>query len=95
MLRRVINEALDQPRRLYPIAMLNRSDMAWFALAPVVGFTYIPSWIEVMIQLGVIRATMVAFALAARYLPLFGDPAHGIADERLPQKPARVAQRAG
>ncbi len=51
--------------------LLNRFDVAWFTLKPVPGYTYFPSLIEILIQIGVFAAIVFVYTLVGHYLPLF------------------------
>lgn len=44
-------------------------------LGNAVAATYVPSWIEVAVSVGVVGYATLAFTLGARYLPLFSAPA--------------------
>jgi Ni/Fe-hydrogenase subunit HybB-like protein len=50
---------------------LNRFDTAWWGLRPVVGYSYLPSPIEIMIQVGAICWIIFIYTLVGHYLPLF------------------------
>ena len=50
---------------------LNRFDAAWWGLQPVVGYSYLPSPIEIMIQVGAICWIIFVYTLVGHYLPLF------------------------
>ena len=54
--------------------VLNRLNVGWFGLVPAAGTFYVPSWQEVVVSLLLLSFGVVAFGLAARYLPLFEDP---------------------
>jgi len=56
--------------------LLNRFNTTWLGFLPVEGYQYMPSWMEIAIQAGVLAATVVVYSLAARYLPLFDDEHH-------------------
>ncbi|MBI5303707.1 MAG: polysulfide reductase NrfD [Chloroflexi bacterium] len=51
--------------------LLNRFDVAWFALRSVEGYTYWPSPIELAIQVGVFAGIITVYTLVGHYLPLF------------------------
>jgi Ni/Fe-hydrogenase subunit HybB-like protein len=53
--------------------ILNRFNVSWFGISRLVNETYIPSLPEVSISIAIFSAGILAFALAARYLPLFED----------------------
>ncbi len=60
---------------------LNRFDASWFAIQRIDPITYVPSFMgkvtyfptlpEVAVSIGIISAGVLAFTLAAKYLPLF------------------------
>jgi Ni/Fe-hydrogenase subunit HybB-like protein len=51
--------------------VVNRLNVAWIRLLPSAHTVYMPSWQEVAITLNLVSYGVVAFGLAARYLPLF------------------------
>jgi Ni/Fe-hydrogenase subunit HybB-like protein len=58
--------------------ILNRFDVSWFAIHRLTDFSYLPTLPEVSISVAIFSFGILAFALAARYLPLFdahGEPA--------------------
>jgi Ni/Fe-hydrogenase subunit HybB-like protein len=52
----------------------NRLNVSWFRMLPTAESIYIPSWLEIVVTLTLISFGVVAFGLAARYLPLFQHP---------------------
>ena len=67
--------------------LLNRFDVAWFALRPVEGYTYFPSLIEILVQAGVFAGIICVYTLVGHYLPLFEGTL-----KREPKKAAEVLQ---
>ena len=60
--------------------VLNRLNVNWLGVLPYVGYSYFPSWMEIMVSISLASLGVIAFGLAARYLPIFpeeGNP-HGI-----------------
>jgi len=57
--------------------VMNRFDVSLVGLARPDGVGYFPSWMEFVVTLGIIAGGVMAFGLAARNLPLFGEHAHG------------------
>jgi Ni/Fe-hydrogenase subunit HybB-like protein len=51
--------------------VLDRLNVAVTGMQAAAGATYFPSWMEISITLAIVTAGFVAFAVAARYLPLF------------------------
>jgi Ni/Fe-hydrogenase subunit HybB-like protein len=51
--------------------IVNRLNVSWFRMLPTAESIYVPSWQEIVVTLNLISAGVVAFGLAARYLPLF------------------------
>ncbi|MBI5303712.1 MAG: Ni/Fe-hydrogenase cytochrome b subunit [Chloroflexi bacterium] len=51
---------------------LNTSLLGWWAYANG-GATYVPAWSEIWITVSIVSLGVVAFALAAKFLPLFTD----------------------
>ncbi len=68
---------------------INRFSAAWWALSPVEGFRYLPSWQEIAIQVGVLSGAMLVYTLVGHYLPLFEGTVRVIE-----QKPAKKAEKA-
>ncbi len=50
---------------------MNRFDVAWFGLMGVPGYSYLPSLVEIAIQVGVLSAIVLVYTLVGHYLPLF------------------------
>lgn len=69
--------------------MLNRFDVSWFAIQRVDPMTYVPAFMgkvtyfptfpEVAVSIGIVSAGVLAFTLAAKYLPLFETEHHEVA----------------
>lgn len=55
--------------------VLNRLNVSLVGLWPYTGYIYFPSWMEITITLTLVTIGVVAFGLAAKYLPLF-PPEH-------------------
>jgi Ni/Fe-hydrogenase subunit HybB-like protein len=65
---------------------LNRFNVSWFAIQRVDPITYVPSFMdkvayfptlpEVAVSVGIVSAGVLAFTLAAKYLPLFENEHH-------------------
>jgi Ni/Fe-hydrogenase subunit HybB-like protein len=53
--------------------VLNRFNASWFAIKPVAGEMYSPSWMEVAILIGVLATAVLAYSLVAHYFPLFEE----------------------
>lgn len=51
--------------------VLNRVNVAWLGMNVPDQFSYIPTWMEVMVSIGFVAAGTVAFFLAVHYLPIF------------------------
>ncbi|MBI4249417.1 MAG: Ni/Fe-hydrogenase cytochrome b subunit [Elusimicrobia bacterium] len=71
-------KSLDDPRRLVAGSFgvvfgvtLNRLCVSWFGMVPHTGPVYFPSSMELIISLALVAAAVAAFALAARFLPVF------------------------
>lgn len=75
--------------------ILNRFDISWFAVKHSDPITYIPTFMgnvhyipslpEVAISIGIFSAGILAFGLAAKYLPVF-EPEHETEKTHLPAK---------
>ena len=53
--------------------VLNRFDVTWFALKPLHGIYYYPSFIEISLLVGVVAGVIVVYALVAHFFPLFSE----------------------
>ena len=53
--------------------VLNRFNASWFAIKPIAGEMYSPSWMEVAILIGVLATAVLAYSLIAHYFPLFEE----------------------
>ncbi len=53
--------------------VLNRFSVSWFAIKPLNGQVYSPSWMEVAILVGVFAAAVLAYSLVAHYFPIFEE----------------------
>lgn len=53
--------------------VLNRFNASWFAIKPIAGEMYSPSWMEVAILIGVLATAVLAYSLVAHYFPLFEE----------------------
>jgi len=75
--------------------ILNRFDISWFAVKHADPITYIPTFMdkvhyipslpEVAISIGIFSAGILAFGLAAKYLPVF-EPEHETEETHQPAK---------
>jgi Ni/Fe-hydrogenase subunit HybB-like protein len=53
--------------------VMNRFDTSWFAMQPVSGARYSPSWMEVAILVGVAAGVLLVFTLISRFFPVFKE----------------------
>lgn len=51
--------------------VLNRFNATWFAIRPVDGMTYAPSWMELALLVGVASGVLLVFTLISTYFPVF------------------------
>jgi Ni/Fe-hydrogenase subunit HybB-like protein len=51
--------------------LVNRLDVAWLSTASASGVIYMPSLMEIVIQMGVICVIILVYTLVGHYLPLF------------------------
>jgi len=51
--------------------VLNRLNVSWIGLLPYSGNIYFPSWMELVVSFTLVSFGVIAFGLAAKYLPLF------------------------
>jgi Ni/Fe-hydrogenase subunit HybB-like protein len=73
---------------------INRFAVTWWALKPIEGASYFPSWQEVAIQVGVLSGAALVYTLVGRYLPLFEGTVNVERAARIKQV-ASVPQPAG
>jgi Ni/Fe-hydrogenase subunit HybB-like protein len=66
--------------------IMHRLDVSVTGLERASGTHYAPTWMEVMVSVGLVASGFAAFALAVRFLPVFPAPAHASA---VPAGPAR------
>jgi len=69
--------------------IMHRLDVSVTGLERASGTHYAPTWMEVMVSVGLVAIGFAAFALAVRFLPVFPMPAHA------PAVPASPARRPG
>lgn len=69
-----------QPRWLFFSAclavsgvILNRLNVSWLGILRYSHFSYVPSWMEVIVTLGLVSAGVFVFSLAAKFLPIFEE----------------------
>ncbi len=55
--------------------VLNRLNVSMIGLYPFTGLIYTPSWMELLVSATIISLGVLAFGLAARYLPVFPEHA--------------------
>jgi len=53
--------------------IMNRFDTSWFAIKPIDGITYFPSWMEVAILVGVFSGVLLIYTVIAHFLPVFKE----------------------
>jgi Ni/Fe-hydrogenase subunit HybB-like protein len=83
--------------------ILNRFDVSWFAVRHPDPMTYIPTFMasnahyipslpEISVSVGIFSAGILAFGLAAKYLPLFeNEEEHALAPQKRPISPSKAA----
>ncbi|MBI5838387.1 MAG: Ni/Fe-hydrogenase cytochrome b subunit [Candidatus Eisenbacteria bacterium] len=74
--------------------VFNRLNVATTALERSAGVAYVPKWSELAITMSIVTVGFIAFALAARYLPIFTDE-HGHAREEESVVPVAWVEDAG
>lgn len=62
--------------------VMNRLNVSVTGMERAAGMRYLPSWMEIVVSLGLVGLGFALFALAARYLPIF------------PEKPAQAIEEA-
>ena len=68
--------------------VMDRMNITITGMEASAGTHYVPSWMEVSITLAIVTAGFIAFALAAKYLPVFEHEAA----EREESKPKPIAE---
>ncbi len=53
--------------------VMNRFDVTWFAIKPVLGETYTPHWMEVALVVGVASGVMLVYSLVAHFFPVYEE----------------------
>ncbi len=53
--------------------VLNRFDVTWFALKPLNGIHYFPSFIEISLLIGVVAGILMVYTIIAHFFPLFSE----------------------
>jgi Ni/Fe-hydrogenase subunit HybB-like protein len=59
--------------------IMHRLDVSVTGLERASGTHYVPTWMEVMVSVGLVAIGFAVFALAVRFLPIFPPHAHGSA----------------
>ena len=57
--------------------VLNRFNVGIIGLLPYTGNIYFPSWMEFVVTITLVSLGVIAFGLAAKYLPVFPDHPEG------------------
>jgi Ni/Fe-hydrogenase subunit HybB-like protein len=70
--------------------VLNRFSVSWFAIKPLNGQVYSPSWMEVAVLVGVFAAAVLAYSLVAHYFPIFEETVE--VEDKKSAKQRRTAQ---
>jgi len=53
--------------------VMNRFNASWFAIKPINGVHYSPSWMEVAILIGVFSGVLFVYTIIAHYFPVFKE----------------------
>ena len=53
--------------------ILNRFDITWFAIKPLDGITYFPSWVEIALLIGVGSGVLLVYTLLTHFFPVFSE----------------------
>jgi Ni/Fe-hydrogenase subunit HybB-like protein len=93
----LIPKVRENPKALYLAAVIcllgfvtNRMNVTITGLESAAGQHYFPKWTEIVVTLAIIAVGFWIFALASKYLPIFGhEPAHAAAAE----EPEMIAPR--
>ncbi|MDX9993275.1 MAG: NrfD/PsrC family molybdoenzyme membrane anchor subunit [Anaerolineales bacterium] len=72
--------------------VINRFTITWFALSALNGVRYFPSWVEILLLIGVSSGVIVVYALIAHFFPVFSEtlavkdlPKHELAKLKIDQ----------
>ena len=57
--------------------VMNRLNVSVTGMEGAAGIRYLPSWMELVVSLGLVGIGMAAFAAAVKYLPIFESEEHG------------------
>jgi Ni/Fe-hydrogenase subunit HybB-like protein len=74
--------------------VINRFSTSWFAMTPVDGVLYSPSWMEVAILAGVGSGVLLVFTLVSRFFPVFKETAPVATREAQPAAAGQPASAA-
>lgn len=58
--------------------VLNRLNVSLIGLLPYTGNIYVPSWMEIVVTITLVSLGVLAFGLAAKYLPVFPDDSESV-----------------
>ncbi len=75
--------------------ILNRFDVSWLAIHRLTNVSYVPSLTEISVSVAIFSFGILAFGIAARYLPLFEEPYGSGAAARPPHAPVVSPGQAG
>jgi Ni/Fe-hydrogenase subunit HybB-like protein len=69
--------------------VMNRFNATWFAIKPLDGVIYFPSWLEVALLVGVASGVLLIFTLISHYFPVFSET---VSSKKSPQPEASSIQ---
>ncbi len=53
--------------------ILNRFNATWFAIKPLDGVVYTPSWLEIALLVGVLSGVVLVFTMLSTFFPVFSE----------------------
>jgi Ni/Fe-hydrogenase subunit HybB-like protein len=68
--------------------VMNRMNVSVTGMERASGVTYLPSWMEFAVSIGLVAAGFAIFGLAVRYLPIFPEGIHAVHAARKAEAPA-------
>ncbi len=63
--------------------VLNRFNTTWFAIKPLNGVYYSPSWMEIAVLVGVAAGVLLVFTLISHYFPVFVETVAAKPDQEI------------
>ncbi len=68
--------------------VLNRFNATWFAIKPLDGVIYMPTWLEVALLVGVAAGVLFVFTVISTYFPVFSETSSSVHRNRKAETPS-------